>query len=163
MHVYISLCNQEMPFHSQDHYNNYSDPGNEMAFPGCIRKCIHACHCSLKPIKLHSYNQTNICRVHLHQLYCWVYNYYIPSNIIDAGVLCRCITYTLLASIPGSPSSRAISMCMTPLFFRAGSKVIHILIALKEGEPGNKANSCACAYHIVVWCMLSQQELGIIY
>ena len=33
-----------------------------------------------------------------------------------------------------------ISQALPPLFFRAGSKVIRVLIARKEGEPGNEAN-----------------------
>ena len=44
------------------------------------------------------------------------------------------ITIHKLASFPGSPSFRAISIRMT-------SKVICLLIARKEGEPGNEANT----------------------
>ena len=42
-------------------------------------------------------------------------------------------------------SREKISQALPPFFFRAGSKVIRVLIAWKEGEPGNEA-SLWCVY-----------------
>ena len=64
-------------------------------------------------------------------------------SVLHAYFSCTCMIHRL-GSFSGSPSFRA-RMTFDPalrfaLFFRAGSKVIRVLIARKEGEPGNEAN-----------------------
>ena len=66
----------------------------------------------------------------------------------------------MLASFPGSPSFRAIIPCMT-FDPPQRSKVIHGIIARKEGEPGNEATlmlGCTYLEKNLCWGALIRKE-----